>query len=265
MLLASIDVLRLAADRQIDTLLMLARDCNLWCPLMQVLARRSQSSPTVRYTYGSRALMVSGSPEYLAYIDRMSGQRTLLVDVSGTGRSPSHFIGTSGKASHTSLYILAVTPGIATPVMDELAPQRTDIEMTALELMPNQIRMIIESLNMSLEGKNVRMTFTGNSFESIAEPNEFGPASRLVIAAMRRAFLAGVRVIEREALRPPETITRDAVLNAVRTLMLMVPDYQSLTDPIWRDMERAEGALMVTARAERDRHRVIRRATDGIG
>jgi len=264
MVLASIDVLRHAADRHIDTLLMCARDCNLWFPLMQILAQRSQPNPTVRYIYGSRVLMVSGSPEYRAYIEQMSGCRTLLVDVSGTGRSPSHFIGASGRADSTSLYLLAATQGVVAPTMDELAPQRTDVEMTVLEWLPTSIRLAVESLNVSLEGKNVRMAFNGHSFESVSEENEFGPASRAMIAAMRRAFLAGVAVIEREALRPPENISREALVNAVRTLMLMAPDYRGSTHPIYHDIERSEGALMATARLERDRHRRISDETSGI-
>jgi hypothetical protein len=264
LLLASIDVLRHAADCHIDTLLMCARDCNLWFPLMQVLAHRSLSNPAVRYVYGSRVLMVSGSPEYRAYIEQMSGRRTLLVDVSGTGRSPSHFIGTSGRVDSTSLYLLAATQGVVARTMDELAPQRTDVETTVLEWLPTPIRLTVESLNMSLEGKNVRMAFTGHGFKSITEPNEFGPASRAMIAAMRRAFLTGVAVIEREALRLPETIARDTLVNAVRTLMLMAPDYHGPTQPIRHDIERAEAALLVTARAERDRYRGVSDETDGI-
>jgi hypothetical protein len=252
LILGSLDVLQQAAVENVDTLLMCARDCHLWVHLMRFLAPRSRAVPVVHYLVSSRILLLSGSADYLTYFTRMSGFRNMVVDVSGTGRSPVHFISTNGKSQNTSVYLLAAGDGVA-KFMHDLAPERTDVVVRTLCAQLGHERMIVESVNMSLDGRAARLEFTGNNFLPKCEPNEFGPQARALISAMRVAFMAGLAVIEREVYKLPGNISPEDLRNAARRLIAAAPDFQLATESIFKDISHLEQTTASTIQAERQR------------
>lgn len=254
LILASLEVLRRARQRGVDTLLMCSRDCNLWVTLMRWMAAHSAASPVVRYFASSRVLFLSDSPEYAAYFLRMRGQRSMLVDVSGTGRSPSHFIARIGGQAHASLFLIAATQSVANWVAD-LAPPRDDVDVTIVTEQTYDSRLAIETLNMSLEGRAMRLGFTGQSLDVLREPNEFGPCAQKVVSVMRNAFLSAVSLLRRSDIRQvPENIPAETLRSAIEALIGLANEYIDVLWPVRQDIVRAEGVIVAAARAERERN-----------
>jgi hypothetical protein len=256
LILAGLCVLKRAQEREIDTLLLCSRDCNLWLSLMQWMSVRSSTAAIVRYFITSRVLQLSGSTEYHGYYSRMRGRRSMLVDVSGTGRSPAHFLGDVGDQANASIFLLVAGDGVAQAI-GELAPARNDVELDILTRQPYDKRIAIECLNMSLAGRATQVEFTGQGFEVQQLPNEFGKVAQGVIAAMRTVFLDLTRLLEESDIRRlPEHIPVDTLRSAAESLIGSVGDYGRAIGPIAHDIHREEGVIARMALAERERNRV---------
>ncbi len=229
LILASVDVLRIARERGVDTLLMCSRDCNLWMPLMRWMVADSLQTPAVRYLRSSRELFVSGSPEYAAYFQRMSGLRNIVVDVSGTGRTPAHFIASVGGQAQTSVYLTVYSQHVA-EFMERLAPARSDVDIAFLSEQSSWgKRSAIEKINMSLEGRASGITFTGEYLEVQQAPNEFGPLERKVIDTMRSAFVGAITILRRSDIRQvPEGISQETLRNAATAVIGGVSAYEDI-------------------------------------
>jgi len=253
LILASLDVLRRAREEGADTLLMCSRDCNLWVELMRWMSPLSSRAATVHYFTSSRVLLLSDSLDYGAYFWSLSGRRNMIVDVSGTGRSPAHFIGRMGDQSRTSLYLLVATHGVA-PFINELAPARDDVRTDILTVQDFPSRITIEALNMSLEGRAWSITAQDGGFSVEREPNEFGDRAETLISAMRDAFAVGLDTLRRSAIRVlPEHIAPDKIKTAVETLIALSRGMDDVTTPIKDDVLREEPKVAAAAQAERKR------------
>lgn len=91
--LATLHLRKLAAARGWERVLMSARDCYLWCGLYEKLRERLPDLAPATYFYTSRNARSFPSAAYLAYFARLrSGNRNVVVDLTGTGWSLSHLI-----------------------------------------------------------------------------------------------------------------------------------------------------------------------------
>jgi hypothetical protein len=256
LVVASLYVLKRALEKSVDTLLLCSRDCNLWLPLMKWMAARSSAAPTVRYLITSRILLLSDNPDYHAYFSQMRGQRSMFVDVSGTGRSPSYFLGASGAQANTSIFLLAASDQVAN-FINEMAPARDDVDIEVLSMQPYERRIAVECLNMSLEERAHQIEFTGHSFEFMHQPNEFGQVARDRIATMRAAFLDVLALLtSRESGKLPQDIAAETLQSAAHSLIGLVGDYHRAFGPILQDIRLEEGNVARIALAERERNLV---------
>jgi hypothetical protein len=259
LILAGHYALRIAQERNIDVLLMCSRDCNLWVLLMEWLAPRAANAPHVRYFVSSRILFLSNSPEYEAYFTRMRGDRTMLLDVSGTGRSPSYFIGEIGAQASTSILIAAGSYWVANFIND-LAAARDDVDFSFISEQPGHIRLPLECLNMSLEGRARRVGFIETHLEIERDDNEFSMISKSIIAEMRAAFLLGLDCIKRlEIRRLADTISIETLRISASNIMELAQEFTGLTAPILDDINREEGNIaraVSDARTQRSRQNI---------
>ena len=254
LVLASLVVLRHARERGIDTLLMCSRDCNLWVELMRWMAVRSSASPVVRYFVASRVLFLSDSPEYAAYFLKMRGQRSMLVDVSGTGRSPSYFIGKVDAQRNTSVFLIAATREVA-PWVAKLADPRDDVDVAILSDQPFHLRNPIEMLNMSLEGRATRISLANHDLAVESWPTEFGSIATHIITMMRDAFLTAMKILDESGIRQlPENISTERLRTAAEAVLGTAGDYRFAWGPINDDVRCAEGEIAEAAHAERQRN-----------
>ncbi len=256
LIVASLYALQRAAELQSDTLLMCSRDCNLWLSLMKWLAARSAGTPAIRYFVASRVLLLSDSPEYSAYFSQMRGRRTMLLDVSGTGRSPAYFLGKFDNHADTSVLLLTGTTQAADNFVTNMAPASADVQIEILSEQRHEVRLAIESLNMSLEGRAHQIEFTGHSFEVQHQPNEFGPVAQKVITAMRTAFLNTMQQLAEAHLpKLPGHIQVEALRSAANSLIGNVMDHRRTYASILNDIVREEDTVRRAAAAERMRNR----------
>jgi hypothetical protein len=254
--LAGLALLQTARVERADTLLMCSRDCNLWVGFMRWLSARTSPAPAVRYFESSRVLLLSDSLEYTAYFLRMRGPRTLLVDVSGTGRSVSHFLGHVGAGSNTRVFLLAfaATPDVADWVAD-LAPPRDDVIVHRLTERAYDHRIAIELLNTSSDERSVRAEFTGRDIRFEREASEFGPESRAIIAAMRAAYVGAMRLFRHSAIRDfPDDVPIDTLRSAGETILDLTDAYAAVFAPLRRDVDNEESHIVDVARSERQRN-----------
>lgn len=255
LIVSSLYVLKKAAEQDADTLLMCSRDCNLWYHLMKWFASRAPGAPRVRYFIASRVLLLSSSPEYRTYFAQLRGTRSLLVDVSGTGRSPAYFLESLGSQKDTGILLVAGTTQSANFV-SEMAPSSGDAAVDILSEHEHEERLAVESLNMSLEGRAHQMAFTGHSFEAVRQPNEFGQVAQGLVSAMRVTFLDVLaRIASADIRKVPDDIPVDVLRSAARTLIGAVGEYRRATAPILRDISQEEGNVARIALAERNRVR----------
>ncbi len=226
--LLTIGSLYLAAKSQewdADTLLMCSRDCNLWEPLLRVLLQRSARSPRVRYIRTSRKLFYSASAEYEAYFQFHMGERNYLVDLVGTGQSPSRFLQTLGDFERVRPLLL-----VGEPAIDQFEG-RTVESLTKQEFVP--VRLILEALNLSLDGTATSAVFANHAIEILQAPNEFSPTVKDSIAAMRRAFLGAVDVISETTQAPiPENLSVATLQQAADAIFALIPHHFEGVRPI---------------------------------
>jgi hypothetical protein len=89
LILAAIRVLRLTAALEVDRALFSARDCNLWLHAYDLLSQRFRRGAKATYFHTNRLLRTQPSPSYLAYSRSLIGDRSLIIDICGTGWSSS--------------------------------------------------------------------------------------------------------------------------------------------------------------------------------
>jgi hypothetical protein len=225
LIVASVALLRNARDRGADTLLMCSRDCNLWVPLMRWMVTCCGESLAVRYLAASRDLFLADGPEYAAYYLRMRGRRSMIVDVSGTGLTPAHFITRIGAQAHTSVFVTVYSPDVSEELAP-LAPARELVDIAFLTSQAYERRFAIELLNMSVQGRAAWIEFTGKNLVVHRDPNEFGPSARAVLAVMRRAFQSAVSILRRSEVRDlPARVPAQALQSAAETLVGLMDQY----------------------------------------
>ncbi|HEV2702039.1 MAG TPA: hypothetical protein VGV09_10440 [Steroidobacteraceae bacterium] len=214
LLVGSYFLLDRARELEADSLLLCARDCNLWAPLLRVLAAGAPRRPRIHYIAASRAAFYSGSAEYDAYFHSFLGARNILVDVVGTGRSPSHFLERSGLSERVLSLILVGAPQSET--------QGSFKVETLLQRDFRPFRLALEAMNLSLEGPAQGGRFTDFELSAERALNEFDVEGRKLIAAQQRAFLDTLPVLAAQGERfevPP----RDALAAGAAALVNLLP------------------------------------------
>jgi hypothetical protein len=228
LVIGSLYVLAKARLWQADRVLMCARDCNLWSPLMRVMAQGSSSAPTVRYIRASRKLFNSESREYEAYCFSHFGGRNLLVDVVGTGQSPARFIQRLGVDQRVRPLLV-----VGEPEIDVFGGLKVE-SLTKRPFVPT--RLVLEALNTSLDGTATAAKFVNYAIEIETAPNEFSPAVRHLIAAMREAFGRAVEIIRETAdLRVSDDLAPETLSQAADAILALVPNHWEAINPIVRE------------------------------
>jgi hypothetical protein len=256
LIVASLIVLRRAREQGIDTILMCSRDCNLWVTLMGLLASRAAVPVMVRYFVASRVLFLADSTEYAAYFREMRGRHTMLVDVCGTGRTPTHFLGQIGAQADTLLFLICLSPeGEPANWVAELAPSRDDCRIEYVSRTDFPSRFMVEALNMSAEDRPLRTRRNGSDLEFERAPNEFGTEALELIAAMRAAFL-GTTELLRQATIPhlAYDIPEETLRAAGQALVGLNVDFVDVIGIIAREISAREGEISSFAHAEQRRN-----------
>jgi hypothetical protein len=185
--LSSILLIRHAKKIKATTLLMCGRDCNLWIGLMRYVVSLSDYKPEINYFPSSRELFLKNDPNYLAYFHHIRGDRNIIVDISGTGRTPTNFIAKIGAQLDTSVYLAILSDDVA-PHMEDLAPARNDVDIE-YGIKDNYNRLFIEKINSAIECRAIGVEFDGQEFKIQRDnSNELSPYNEKIVAMMHAAF-----------------------------------------------------------------------------
>jgi hypothetical protein len=218
LVIASLLLLRHAKAAQADTLLMCGRDCNLWIHLLKWMVSLSAHKPQAHYFLSSRELFLKESPDYAAYFAHLRGNRTLITDLSGTGRTPAHFIGRIGAQADTGVYITLKSDDVA-PEMAQLAPVRPDVA-SDFAIMDGGTRFVFERLNSALEGRATGMEFDGHEFKVVRDLKPLDARAEEMVTAMHDAFKAAMAELQAAPVRElPDGISEEHLRQALQALV----------------------------------------------
>jgi hypothetical protein len=235
---ASLAVLKMTRELGVDTLLMCSRDCNLWFELMRWMAVRSSAKPNVCYLLSSRKLFRAADSKYVAYFLRMRGERSMLIDVSGTGKTPAEFVAKIGAQEDTFVFLATATTG-GHERLRALTAACGDVRIEVFSEQPHSMRHLIEALNSSLDGQATGVNFDGQTLDVSCDPNEFLPISRQIINAMRGVFL---NYIEHLQLSGVSAIRDDISLETLRrageAVIESAKDFRDDLSPVLGDVVR---------------------------
>ncbi|MDP9837768.1 hypothetical protein J2T09_002525 [Neorhizobium huautlense] len=109
MLMASIDLAHLVRKLKRKTVLFSSRDCDMWIPLFEEVARRMGVACDARYFYTSRQAKMAPSESYVDYARSLFTDDALIVDICGTGWSIAHMADRLG-ISRLPVYLLHKLP-----------------------------------------------------------------------------------------------------------------------------------------------------------
>jgi hypothetical protein len=225
LLIASLYLIAKAKERQADTLLLCARDCNLLAPMLGAIARRGSSAPNVRYIAASRRLFYSGTPEYEAYFRGMMGRENLLVDIIGTGQSLSHMINSLGPIPR-----VAPVPLVGDHEIDSFGELKI-VSMTRQPFAP--FRIGLEALNTSQDGTALGCSFNGSGFNIIRARNEYTLQIQQSIAAMRTVAMTYVELLEKDTdWATPDQLDEPTLIKAAERLLSLLPNHSNAIAPI---------------------------------
>jgi FMN phosphatase YigB (HAD superfamily) len=105
LILSAFHLLRLGRQLGTDRLLFSARDCNLWIHAYRLLADRFGGEVPALYFQTNRLMRTQPSEAYLAYCRSVIGERSLIVDICGTGWSSSMLLDRLGLGGGALFFI----------------------------------------------------------------------------------------------------------------------------------------------------------------
>ena len=141
--IASVQLLRLARRLKANRILFSSRDCNLWLPVFRALAQKQRHELDMQYFFTSRLARFRPSADYLDYARTLIDDRTIVVDLCGTGWSLAHLFEAIGRRdqplvllhqvrARADYELLAPTPNTAS--IYELLTDVASCNNTAIEM-----------------------------------------------------------------------------------------------------------------------------------
>lgn len=191
LLLASAALVRWCDERGIARALMCSRDCVLWAPLAEKVARHSASSLVVEYFLISRVAALKSSDQYLEYAARRIKPESVVVDLSMTGTSLAGLADRLG-IERVRGFVIAWHQSIARSLYgDHFRPKaKVDVEYLTAEVIDDDLEAINQALTPSIH--DVAETDLGLSVTYALENR-----SKAVLEAVRVQHAAFAALVDR--------------------------------------------------------------------
>ncbi|TRL43004.1 hypothetical protein [Rhizobium straminoryzae] len=222
MLMASIELANLVRHLGLRRVLFSSRDCDMWVPLFEEVARRKGVTCKAEYFYTSRLAKMQPSESYLAYARDRIGQDSIVVDLCGTGWSLSHLAERLGL-SKVPVFFLHKLP--SAKAYEELSqtPDACAFHALIRPDAPDVFNTILEMCNYSDHGmvRDVRMV-EGFALPVLAE-DERGAADHAAVRAQKETFALAVSLMKHFDLNHVLQLDQPSI-SAVSTAL-----YQSLS------------------------------------
>lgn len=195
LIVAGIALLKHAERTGADTLLMCGRDCNLWVDLVRWLAGFADRKLAIRYFPSSRELFNSENPVYHGCFHRLRGNRTILADLGGSGRTPTRFVYDAGAQADTKIYLALKSDHGPAPSI----PADHGVDLSFL-IPHGDKQLLFEKLNATTEFRAIDADFTGCEFDIVRDTHSHEGGVRVVVEAMREAFTAALSLFHASTL-----------------------------------------------------------------
>jgi len=209
LLLASVQLARVAREAEAERLLFCSRDCELWLELWRVLGARTGVATESIYFLTSRRARRTASSDYLAYARSLLDKRALVVDICGTGWSLSHLFETLGLSGRHAFVIHHTQP---LAMYEQQAPTpgtcTHHAAMKPEQPIPN---VAIELINTAEHGSVIDVQMVAGTAVPIFDTHTTTPRVGAACAAQRAAFRSALDALKRHNLdevfaQPPERI-----------------------------------------------------------
>ncbi|HMA51152.1 MAG TPA: hypothetical protein VKP60_15445, partial [Magnetospirillaceae bacterium] len=191
LMLSAFHLLRLGQQLGTDRLLFSARDCNLWIHAYRLLAERFGGEVPALYFQTNRLMRTQPSQSYLAYCRGVIGDRSLIVDICGTGWSSSMLLDALGLEGGALFFIHDFSRD----------PIRAQYDAMAMPKLSRPIHSILGTVAPGLfNGSHLEMCNfadhppardmapVAGTFVPLFEPDERPAAMREAVAVQRNAF-----------------------------------------------------------------------------
>lgn len=168
LLLASAALVHWCDARGFSHALMCSRDCVLWTPLAEKMARHLGSNLVVEYFLTSRVAALKSSEEYLNYASKRIKPEAVVVDLSMTGISLAG-LADRLKLKQVNAFVIAWQQGIAKSLYGEkyLPKAKVNIEFLTAEVIDSDLEAVNQALSPSVH--DVHETSEGLRIKYAAE------------------------------------------------------------------------------------------------
>lgn len=207
-----------------DKILAAARDCNLFHELLSSPHFVRYGIPPVEYTQISRTVCYDDSITYEAFFRRKLGNRTLLVDMVGSGRSFIKLIDRFGLQDRVLPCLL-----VADETVSNLAHPLEALVTRDFY----KYRIYVESMNAALDGSTVGAAWDDRGLRVLTQPNEYSDTMREIIIASRAVFerlLAALQTIPPVPRLPVPEVLGLAVHEIIEQLSDQQPKIEILAN-----------------------------------
>ena len=194
LLLASVHLARTAERAGRKTLLFCSRDCNLWHPLFDRVARRIGFEGKSQYFMTSRMARITASSGYKAYTRKSLSNDGMIIDLCGTGWSTANLIEKVGLTlCHT--YFIDHRAPLAAYESKAKTPD-TCITHKLLKTDHGLNNAVLECASYAEHPMCVNMIDIDGTMLPVFAPDSRTARELEIVATQRQAFFVAMRTME---------------------------------------------------------------------
>jgi hypothetical protein len=212
LLLASAALVQWCREHDISRALMCSRDCVLWAPLAEKVARHAGSDLIVEYFLISRVAALKSSENYLDYASRRIKPDSVVVDLSMTGVSLAGLADRLG-IEEVRAFVIGWEQSVAKSLYGErfLPKAKVKFEFLTAGVIDDDLEAVNQALSPSIH--DVHETSNGLSVTYASENR-----SRAVLEAIRVQNDAFTELLH----RIPEAVLAEALKLATSTRLVFL-------------------------------------------
>jgi len=211
--LCAIYLKNIAANNKIKNILFSARDCFYLFKIFQFLNKKCDWKIPSEYFFTSRVCRVDPSNSYLHYFKKFATERSLVVDLCGSGWSLSHLYNQAGVTPQTFfLHDLRANAGVKN-AYDQVRKSPSDIFIHSLVTDASLKNAYLEQLNYVDSGMSVDVLVLNNC-ESVIPKFEYPDYPDKV-----QTIIENIENTQLEFLNILNNVNVDALVNEVELAM----------------------------------------------
>ncbi len=218
LVLSSLRLLRLARNVDASHLLFVSRDCNMWLPLYQALAKQvGDNTCPAEYFYTSRQTQTRPSSNFLTYARNRLGERGLVVDICGSGWSMAHLL-QSLELNDRHLFFIQRLATVHNYQLKKPMPQNCTIH-TIFDAEKRQFNnMFLEMCNYAEHGLVCDIQYIRDTALPVFKSDNRSVAALNMVKEQRRCFTSIINLMAEAPLNKTLTLRDDVISEIIANL-----------------------------------------------